>query len=103
MHPLTQELATKRASLDGEPRIVAHEGTISIVTPAGQIWQVFDSEGPNGEMRNLPLSDDRVWARIFIRMDQDAEPRIYRFSADESRSTAAMSLLAQLERSGSPT
>jgi hypothetical protein len=103
MHPLTQELATKRASLDGAPRIVAHEGTISVVTPNGQIWQVFDSEGPNGEMRPYPLSDDRVYARIFVRMDQEAEPRIYRFTPEESRSTSAVALQSQLERAASPS
>jgi hypothetical protein len=98
MHPLTHELATTRASLDGEPRIVAHAGTLWIVTPSGEIWQVFDSEGPNGEMRPCPLSDDRVWARIFVRVDADNGARIYRFAADESRSTGARPLLLQLEQ-----
>lgn len=97
MHPLTQELATKRASLDGEPRIVAHGGVISIVTPNGEIWQVFDLDSPNGEMRDYPLSDDRVYARIFVRMDAQSEPRIYRFASDESRSTGPVPLLTQLE------
>ena len=97
MHPLTHELAVKRASLDGEPRIVAHAGTMSIVTPGGEIWQVFDSEGPNREMRACPLSDARVWARIFIRAG-DSAARIYRFGVAESRSTGAWTLLAQLER-----
>jgi hypothetical protein len=97
MHPLTQELATKRASLDGEPRIVAHAGVISIVTPTGEIWQVFDLDSPNGQMRDYPLSDDRVYARIFVRMDAQAEPRIYRFANEETRSTGAMALLRQLE------
>jgi hypothetical protein len=98
MHPLTYEMASKRASLDGEPRIVAHGGTIWIVTPQGEIWQVFDSEGPNGTMRNMPLSDDRVWARIFVRIDEDTDVRIYRFGADESRSAGPLPLLAQLKR-----
>jgi hypothetical protein len=97
MHPLTQELATKRANLDGEPRIVAHGGVISIVTPTGEIWQVFDLDSPDGAMRDYPLSDDRVYARIFVRMDAQAEPRIYRFAAGESRSTGPVPLLMQLE------
>lgn len=97
MHPLTHQLAVKRASLDGEPRIVAHAGTMSIVTPGGEIWQVFDSEGPNREMRACLLSDARVWARIFVRADGDNAARIYRFGVAESRSTGAWTLLAQLE------
>lgn len=98
MHPITHQLAVKRASLDGEPRIVAHSGTISIVTPSGEVWQVFDSEGPGRQMRACPLSDDRVAARIFIRTDGDNSVRIYRFGLDESRSAGPRPLLAQLER-----
>lgn len=98
MHPLTHEIALKRASFDGEPRIVAHAGTISIVTPSGEIWQVFDSEGPGGEMRASPRSDPQVWARIFILAGRDNVARIYRFGISESRSTGAGQLLAQLMR-----
>lgn len=98
MHPLTHELAVKRASLDGEPRIVAHAGTIWIVTPQGAIWQVFDSEGPDGSMRAYPLSDDRVAARIFVRVDGADTVRMYRFGLGESRSTGAQPLARQLER-----
>lgn len=98
MHPLTHELATQRASSAGEPRIVAHDGTISIVTPAGEIWQVFDSEGPDGGIRAYPLSDERIPARIFVRADGDNMVRIYRFADNESRSTGARPLIAQLER-----
>jgi hypothetical protein len=98
MHPLTHELAVKRASLDGSPRIVAHAGTISIVTPSGEIWQVFDSEGPNAEMRATPRNDENVWARIFVRAGGDQAARIYRFGTGESRSPGAGALLAQLMR-----
>ena len=101
MHPLTHELAVKRASLDGEPRIVAHAGSLSIVTPCGEIWQVFDSEGPDGAMRSCPLSDERVAARIFVRADGDTTVRIYRFGVDESRATAARPLVDQLLRAKS--
>lgn len=96
VHPLTHELAVKRANTDGEPRIVAHAGTLSIVTPGGEIWQVFDSDGPNKGMRPCPLSDDRVWARVFIRADDDTAARIYKFGPGESRSTGPWPLLAQL-------
>jgi hypothetical protein len=96
MHPVTHELAVQRANLDGEPRIVAQAGTLSIVTPRGEIWQVFDSDGPGKGMRSCPLSDDRVWARVFIRADDDSTARIYRFAAGESRSTAPWPLVAQL-------
>ena len=97
MHPLTHQLAVKRASLDGEARIVAHAGSLSIVNAAGETWHVFDAEGPTGELRACPLNDERIWARVFINADGEAR-RIYRFGLTESRSTAPLALLGQLER-----
>lgn len=98
MHPLTHQLATQRASSDGEARIVAHSGDLFIVTPTGEVWQVFDSEGPNGETRANPRDDVRVWARIFISGATGNPVRIYRFGIGESRSTSPIRLLLQLER-----
>jgi hypothetical protein len=98
MHPLAQGFRTSDPNIENEPRIVAHGGTISLVTTNGELWQVFDSEGPNGELRDYPLSDDRVYARIFVRMDREAEPRIHRFRDGESRSTSPIEIAGQLER-----
>ncbi len=98
MHPLTAEISVKRTSLDGEPRIIAHGGMTSIVTPSGEIWHVLDSEGPDGETHMSPVNDARVWARIFIDAATETQVRIYRFGAGESRSTLARTLFAQLER-----
>ena len=96
MHPLTREMAINHASLDGEPRIVSHGGTMSIVTPGGEIWHVIDSEGPDGETHMAPRNHSRVWARVFVADDDTV--RIYRFGREESRSTTARMLLAQLQR-----
>jgi hypothetical protein len=98
MHPVTRELAVKRASTDGEPRLVAQGKTIYIVTPRGEIWQVFDSEGPDGEMRAMPKNDMGVWARIFVGAEANSPVRIYRFGIGESRSPSARRLYEQLER-----
>ena len=91
-------MAINHASLDGEPRIVSHGGTMSIVTPDGEIWHVIDSEGPDGETHMSPRNHARVWARIFVEADNDETVRIYRFGSEESRSTVARMLLTQLER-----
>ena len=88
----------KRTSLDGEPRIIAHGGMTSIVTPSGEIWHVLDSEGPDGETHMSPMNDVRVWARIFIDAATETRIRIYRFGIDESRSTLPKTVFSQLER-----
>ena len=87
----------KRASADGEPRIVSHGTTISIVTPRGEVWRVFDSEGPDGDTRTMPRNDTAVWARIFVG-DDGVIVRIYRFGIGESRGVTARRLMEQLER-----
>src|SRR5690606_7060118 len=96
MHPITQELAIKRASRDGEPRIIALAGKMFIVTPGGETWQVFDSLDSGGQVRGRLRGDKPVSARVFVRTDDDTA-RIYRFGADEPRSTAARPLIAQLD------
>jgi hypothetical protein len=87
----------KRASADGEPRIVSNGNTISIVTPRGEVWRVFDSEGPDGDMRRTPRNDSGVWARIFVG-DDGLIVRIYRFGIGENRGVTARRLMEQLER-----
>ena len=86
------------ASLDGEPRIVSHGGTTSIVTPTGEIWHVLDSEGLDRETHMSPRNDTRVWARIFVQAEGEQTVRIYRFGLGESRLTTARALSQQLER-----
>jgi hypothetical protein len=98
MHPLTREISVKRTSLDGEPRIIAHGGMISIVTPSGEIWHVLDSEGPDGVTHMSPRNDAGIWARIFIEAETEERTCIYRFGIGESRSTIAQRVFAQLER-----
>ena len=91
-------MAINHASLDGEPRVVSHGGATSIVTPAGEIWHVLDSEGLDRETHMSPRNETRVWARIFIEAEGEETVRIYRFGLGESRSTTARNLLQQLER-----
>jgi hypothetical protein len=98
MHPLTQEISMKRAALDGEPRIILHGGMTSLVTPAGVLWHVLDSEGPDAETHMSPRNDQRIWARIFIDAATEEIVRIYRFEAGESRSILALALISQLDR-----
>jgi hypothetical protein len=101
MHPLTRELAVKRASSDGQSRIVAQANSLFIVTPDGAVWQVFDADLLTGETHSTPRDYADVWARIFIGADEGQPVRIYRFGAGESRSTAAHRIYEQLERARS--
>jgi hypothetical protein len=98
MHPQTRQLAVNQASADGEARIIADSGGMFLVTPGGDLWQVFDFEGQNGETRADPRNSPGVRARIFVGIETNATVRICRFDAGESRSTVPRSLLEQLER-----
>jgi hypothetical protein len=84
------------ASSDGQARVIAHGDTLYLVTPIGEVWRVFDSEGPDRETRGLPRNDQAVWGRIFIGSGGAAVTKIYRFDGRESRSTFPEHLFQQL-------
>jgi hypothetical protein len=88
------------ASGDGMPRLIAHQDTLYLVTPLGDVWRVLDSNEPGGEPRHEPANDPAVWARIFIGSGPSAVVRIYRFTAGESRAISAEALHRQMNGSG---
>jgi hypothetical protein len=96
MHPLSRTLALSMASTDGHARVIAHADTLYLVTPTGEVWRVFDSEGPDRETRGLPRNDRAVWGRIFIGSGGAAATKIYRFAVGESRSALPEDLVQQL-------
>ena len=98
MHPQTRQLAVNHASADGEARIIADSGGMFLVTPRGDLWQVFDFEGSDGETHAEPSNSPGVRARIFVGIETNPAVRICRFEAGESRSTVPRNLLDQLER-----
>ena len=101
MHPLTRRLAVTMASTDGEPRLISHANTLYLVTPPGEVWRVFDSDGPDGDTRSLPRNDPQVWGRIFVGSGAEPTVRIYRFGDDESRAVTAEQIYAQLRHAAS--
>jgi hypothetical protein len=98
MHPLTRELALRQACSDGNPRVVVDTRTMFIVTPEGEIWRIFDSQGTDGEPRVTPRNEPGIVARIFIKTGEERPYCIYRFGLGESRSTSPHRLFLQLER-----
>jgi hypothetical protein len=96
MHPLTGQLAAVMASTDAVPRLVRQLSTLFLVTPQGEVWRIFDSDGPDTETRSAPSNDPHVWARIFIGSGATPIVRVYRFRDAESRSINAERLFEQL-------
>jgi hypothetical protein len=97
MHPLTHHVAVTRSLADGAPRIIVQQNAMYLVTPEGEVWQMFDTDGSGWLAGGIPRNDAAVLARIFVRAD-DALVRIYRFGIGERRSTTAWHMLVQLER-----
>jgi hypothetical protein len=98
MQPQTRQLAINHASADGEARIISDSGGMFLVTPRGDLWQIFDFEGQNGDTHPEPRNSPAVRARIFVGLEANPTVRICRFDAGESRSTVPRHLLEQLER-----
>ena len=96
MHPLTRQLAVTMASTDGVPRLISNSNTLFLVTPAGEVWRVLDSNGPDTDGRSVPSNDPLVWARIFIGSGADPVVRIYRFRDGESRAVTPDRVQSQL-------
>jgi hypothetical protein len=96
MHALTGQLAAVMASTDAIPRLVRQFSALFLVTPQGDVWRIFDSEGPETETRSTPTNDPHIWARIFIGSGATPVVRVYRFRDGESRSVNAERLFEQL-------
>jgi len=96
MHPLTGQLAAVVASTDAIPRLVRQFTALFLVTPQGDVWRIFDSDGPDAETRSAPTNDPHVWARIFIGSGTTPVVRVYRFADGEGRSISAERLFEQL-------
>jgi hypothetical protein len=96
MHPLTRQLAAVMASTDGVPRLISHSNTLFLVTPAGDVWRVVDSDGLDVDTRSAPRNDPQVWTRTFIGSGAEPVVRIYRFGDDESRAITPDQIHAQL-------
>jgi hypothetical protein len=96
MHPLTGQLAAVMASTDAIPRLVRQFTALFLVTPQGDVWRIFDSDGPDNETRSAPTNEPHVWARIFIGSGVTPIVRVYRFLDGESRSISAGRLYEQL-------
>jgi hypothetical protein len=95
MDPLSRQIALTMTSTDGRARVIAHGDTLYLVTPAGEVWRVLDSDGHAG--RIAPRNDPAVVERAFIASGAYGVTRVYRFSAKESRSTSAQRLVEQLD------
>ena len=79
------------------PRLIPHRNTLCIVTPEGEIWQVFDANAGDYVAGGLPRNDAEVVARIFV-ANNGGLIRIYRFGIRENRSITAWGILEQLRR-----
>ncbi len=100
MEPLAKLLAAALASTDGLPRVIQQFGIVYLVTPAGDVWRVFDSNDGTPATRVTATEDPDVNTRIFIGSGPYPVVRVYRFLESEDRSVSGDRLLQQLAESG---
>ena|SRR5437773_608643 len=101
MQALTKDLAAVVASADTIPRVIRQFTALFLVTPAGDIWRIFDSGEENGATRLAARHDESVSARIFLGSGPSPAVRVYRFLKGEDRSINAERLFEQLAESRS--
>jgi hypothetical protein len=99
MRPLANQLAAVMASTDGIPRVIRESSVLYLVTPAGDVWRVFDSDDETRVTRFAATHDPSVSSRIFIGGGPRAVVRVYRFLKSEDRSVCAERLYEQLKES----
>ena len=101
MNTLAKQLAAALASTDGIPRVIRDFSILYLLTPAGDVWRVFDSEDGTPATRFTAADHPRVNIRIFIGGGPYPVVRIYRFFEGEDRAVSPERLFEQLNGSRS--
>jgi len=99
MDSLAKQLAILMASTDGIPRVIRQVNDVYLVTPAGEVWRVYDSGDDTGATRVPATADATVSHRVFVGNAPRSVVRVYRFLDTEDRSVSAERLLEQLGES----
>src|ERR1043166_2030595 len=89
--PLSRDVAAQIAAARLErhlepPSMLRQSSGVFLVTPAGDVWRVFDAEGVRAERCVAPSSDDEAMVRVFILPSNEMTRRIYRFLPNDDRS-----------------
>jgi hypothetical protein len=90
------QLAEIMASADGVPRVIRQANALFLLSSAGEVWRIFDSDHASGESRYAPGSNPFARSRVFVGSGTSPIVKIYAFRIDEPRSVSPERLHEQL-------
>jgi hypothetical protein len=86
-------------SKDDSPRVIRQFTSIFLVSRAGELWRVFDTDTPDSIDREMPSPTSRRALRVFIALATKEETRVFTLGERESRDVEPLVLQGQLDRS----
>jgi hypothetical protein len=84
---------------DDSPRVIRQYTSIFLVSRAGELWRVYDTDAPDSVERDMPTPTSRRAHRVFIALATREETRVLTFAERESRDVDPLVLQKQLDRS----
>jgi hypothetical protein len=84
---------------DDSPRVIRQFTSIFLVSRAGELWRVFDTDAPHGIDREMPSPTSRRAHRVFVALATKEETRVHTFAERESRDVDPLVLQEQLDGS----
>ena len=86
---------------DDSPRVIRHFTSIFLVSRAGELWQVYDTDAPNSADRQMPSTGSRLPHRLFVALATQEQVRVHTFGEREPRDLDPNVLQGQLDESAS--
>lgn len=86
---------------DDSPRLIRQFTSIFLVSRAGELWQVYDTDAPDGADRQMPTPGSRLPHRLFVALATQEQVRVHTFREREPRDLDPSVLQAQLDESAS--
>ena len=84
---------------DDSPRVIRQFTSIFLVSRAGELWRVYDTDAPAGADRQMPSPTSRFSHRVFVAVATKEETRVHVFAERESRDVDPAMLQTQLDDS----
>ena len=84
---------------DDSPRVIRQFTSMFLVSRAGELWRVYDTDAPDSIDREMPSPTSRRAHRVFIALATKEETRVFTLGERESREVDPLVLQGQLDKS----
>jgi hypothetical protein len=86
-------------SKDDSPRVIRQFTSVFLVSRAGELWRVYDTDAPASADWQMPTPGSRLSHRLFVAVATKEEMRVHRFAERASHDLDPAVLQGQLEDS----